>query len=269
MSYIEIFVLALLQGLTEFLPISSSAHLIFPSKLLGWGEQGLAFDVTVHVGTLMAVLIYYRTDVKLMWFAWIDSFKSNSGKLQGHGLLSWSILLATIPAASMGYFGKEFIELHLRSLAVIAFTTILFGLLLGYADIKAKETIKLEDLGLKKAILIGLAQALALIPGTSRSGVTMTVGLMIGLKKDCAARFSFLLSIPIIAMAGGYISTKLIDLNEKIPVNDMLIGGAVAFISAYISIHYFVKLVNKVGMMPFVIYRLLLGLCLAAFITLY
>lgn len=264
MSVIEIFILALLQGLTEFLPISSSAHLIFPSEILGWAEQGLAFDVAVHIGTLLAVLIYYRDDVSKMFFSWIKTLKTKT--YTGHGLLSWYVIFATIPAALFGFFGGDFIEENLRNIAVIALTTIGFGLLLGYADVKAKETLTLEDISLKKAMWIGFAQMLALIPGTSRSGITMTVGLMMGLRKECAARFSFLLSIPIIAMAGGYIGLKLLDSGIDVAVDEMLIGSFISFVAAYLSIHFFIKLLGKLGMMPFVLYRIVLGLCLLYFI---
>lgn len=263
MSEIEIIILSLLQGLTEFLPISSSAHLIFPSQILGWIEQGLAFDVAVHVGTLLAVVIYYRNDVLLMSREWFSSIGKSRSEISGHGLLSWYVIFATIPAALFGFFGNEIIESHLRSLSVIALTTIVFGLLLGYADIKAKENRALSKITLKDSMLIGFAQALALIPGTSRSGITMTVGMLIGLKKECAARFSFLLSIPVITMAGGYISSKLLmSSEENIVISDMLFGGMVAFVGAYLSIHFFIKLIGKLGMMPFVIYRILLGLAL-------
>jgi len=148
---------------------------------------------------------------------------------------------------------------------VIAGTTILFGCLLGFADIKAKQNVSIEKLGFKGAMLIGLAQAIAIIPGTSRSGITMTMGLMLGLSRDNAARFSFLLSIPAIAMAGSYLTLKAFLSAEAIDWQAMGIGSVLSFVSAYACIHVFLILLNKIGMMPFVIYRLILGVALLAF----
>ncbi|KGJ90727.1 undecaprenyl-diphosphate phosphatase [Colwellia psychrerythraea] len=271
MTTLEIIILALLQGLTEFLPISSSAHLILPSQILGWQDQGLAFDVAVHVGTLLAVIMYFRKEVGVMAVAWLGTVDvgPEKGRDSFDGKLAWWILLATIPAGLFGLLGKDFIEEHLRSALVIASTTLLFGFLLGFADIKAgkRTTHKpMEKLGLKGAMLIGLAQAIALIPGTSRSGITMTIGLMLGLSRDNAARFSFLLSIPAIAMAGSYLTLKLVLSSEAVDWFAMGLGSLIAFVSAYACIHYFLILLEKLGMMPFVIYRLVLGLGLLWFI---
>lgn len=182
------------------------------------------------------------------------------------GKLAWWILLASIPLGLVGYLGADFIDNNLRSAAVIAVTTIGFGLLLGFADIKAKENVSVEELGLKGALIIGLSQALALIPGTSRSGITMTLGMMLGLSKENAARFSFLLSIPGIIMPGGYLTYKLVSSAEAVDWQVLGLGSLLAFFSAYACIHYFLILVNKIGMMPFVIYRLLLGAGLLTFI---
>jgi undecaprenyl-diphosphatase len=271
MSTLEIIILALLQGLTEFLPISSSAHLILPSQILGWQDQGLAFDVAVHVGTLLAVMMYFRKELGVMAVAWLGTVGVGPEKGRGgfDAKLSWWILLATIPAGLFGLLGKDFIEEHLRSALVIAMTTLLFGFLLGFADIKAGKRTEhkpMEKLGLKGAMLIGLAQAVALIPGTSRSGITMTIGLMLGLSRDNAARFSFLLSIPAIAMAGSYLTLKLILSTESVDWFAIGLGSLLAFVSAYACIHYFLILLEKLGMMPFVIYRLVLGLGLLWFI---
>jgi len=275
MSILEIIILALLQGLTEFLPISSSAHLILPSQILGWKDQGIAFDVAVHVGTLLAVVLYFRKEVGAMAVAWLATFnigpakQINDSDTLFNGKLAWWIIFATIPAGLFGLLGKDLIEEHLRSALVIAATTLIFGFLLGFADIQAgkrKQHKPLEKLGIKGAMLIGLAQAIALIPGTSRSGITMTIGLMLGLSRDNAARFSFLLSIPAIAMAGSYLTLKLILSADAVDWFAMGLGSVLAFISAYACIHYFLILLNKLGMMPFVIYRLILGVGLLWFI---
>ena len=196
MSIIEIIVLALIQGFTEFLPISSSAHLILPSQILGWEDQGLAFDVAVHVGTLIAVVIYFRKEVADILTAWFKSFGEQG--TTDDSKLGWWIILGTVPAAILGLLLKDFVELYLRSAWVIATTTIVFGLLLWYADAKGKQIKTIYQLNWKTALIIGFAQAVAMIPGTSRSGITMTAGLMLGMNKQSAARFSFLLAIPII-----------------------------------------------------------------------
>lgn len=268
MSTIDVFILALIQGLTEFLPISSSAHLILPSAVFGWQDQGQALDVALHVGTLLAVVLYFRKEVGSMTVAWFGTVgigpEKNTNSFDGK--LAWWILLASIPLGLVGLLGKDFIEENLRSAAVIAITTLVFGLLLGFADIKAKENVSVEKLGFKGAMIIGLAQALALIPGTSRSGITMTLGLMLGLSKENAARFSFLLSIPAIVMTGGYLTYKLITSAEPVDWNTLGLGSVLAFVSAYACIHYFLILVGKLGMMPFVIYRMILGAGLLWFV---
>lgn len=269
MNTIEVFFLALIQGLTEFLPISSSAHLLLPSELFGWGNGGLAFDVAVHVGSLLAVCLYFRNEVGEMLFAWLGTFKKQDDENKTrdfNGVLAWWIILATIPAGLFGFFGKDLIEEYLRTAFVIACTTIGFGVLLGFADIKAKQNVSIEKLGFKGAMLIGLAQAIALIPGTSRSGITMTVGLMLGLSRENAARFSFLLSIPVIAMAGSYLTLKLVTEAQGVDWGVLALGSLLAFVSAYACIHYFLILVDKLGMMPFVIYRLVLGVVLLWFV---
>jgi undecaprenyl-diphosphatase len=269
MSTFEIFILAIIQGLTEFLPISSSAHLILPSAVLGWKDQGIGFDVAVHVGTLLAVVMYFRNEVGSMAVAWVETITKRgdeSAQSNFDGTLAWWILFATIPAGLFGLFGKDLIEEHLRSALVIAITTIVFGILLGFADIKAKQNVTIEKMGFKGAMLIGLAQAIALIPGTSRSGITMTIGLMLGLSRESAARFSFLLSIPAIAMAGSYLTLKLIMSADAVDWQAIGLGSVLAFVSAYACIHYFLIVLNKMGMMPFVIYRLLLGAGLLWFV---
>lgn len=257
MDILHIIVLAFIQGVTEFLPISSSGHLILPSGLLGWPEQGLAFDVAVHVGTLLAVVGYFRNDVINMTGAWCQS--TFRGQHSDNSRIAWYVVLATIPAGLVGLLLGDVIETHLRSTLVIALTTIGFGLLLGWSDrdgiVKNKD---LTQLTVSIVLIIGIAQAFALIPGTSRSGVTISAALLCGLYRDDAARFSFLMSIPIIVLSGGY---KAVELLGEGGVNwlDMGIGALVAGISAYLCIHYFLKFINNIGMMPFVIYRLLLG----------
>ena len=266
MGLIEIIVLALIQGLTEFLPISSSGHLILPSQLLGWDDQGQAFDIAVHVGTLFAVLIYFRKDVAEILSAW---FKSCAGK--GHtqeSKLGWLIILATVPAGLFGAVAQDFIEANTRGAAVIATTTIIFGLALWYADVKAKENKSVFDITWKSALFIGIAQAVAMIPGTSRSGITITAGLLLGLDKKSAARFSFLMSIPVIGGMGLVMIIKLILDNTAVDWHALILGTILSFASAYACIFLFLKFIERMGMLPFVIYRLILGLGLFVLIGL-
>jgi undecaprenyl-diphosphatase len=227
--------------------------------------------VAVHVGTLLAVVLYFRKEVGNMAVAWVGSIKGERDNFDGK--LAWWIIFATVPAGLFGLFGKDFIEEHLRSALVIAATTLIFGALLGFADVKAgrrtkEQNVDIERLGFKGAMLIGLAQAIALIPGTSRSGITMTIGLMLGLSRDNAARFSFLLSIPAIAMAGSYLTLKLVLSTEAVDWQAIGLGSILAFVSAYACIHYFLILLEKIGMMPFVIYRMILGFGLLWFVLL-
>ncbi|MFT6898189.1 MAG: undecaprenyl-diphosphatase [Paraglaciecola sp.] len=264
MTLTEIIILAIIQGITEFLPISSSAHLILPSILLGWDNQGLAFDVAVHVGSLFAVMIYFRNDIARMLVAWFGAgFSSHQ---TDDSKLAWWVIIATIPAVIVGFAGKAFIEEYARSALVIACTTIGFGLLLWYADRRAAQTKTVYQLTWKNALFVGFAQALALIPGTSRSGITMTAGLMLGLDRESAARFSFLLSIPVIIGAGLLATLDLLGSPDAVDWNTLLYGAVLSFISAYACIYLFLSWISRIGMLPFVIYRLLLGAVLLYFI---
>lgn len=266
MNYFEAFILALIQGLTEFLPISSSAHLILPSAILGWEDQGLSFDVAVHVGTLAAVVIYFRKEVVSLLAAFIGSiFKGDRSK---EAKLAWLIILATIPACVFGLLAKDLIEIYARSATVIATTTIIFGLLLWYVDKTAKQNLDEYQGTWKSALVIGIAQAIAMIPGTSRSGATITAALYLGFTREAAARFSFLMSIPIIVLAGSYLGLKLVTSGEPVHIGFLATGIVTSFFSAYLCIHLFLKAISRMGMMPFVIYRLVLGFGLFAYILL-
>ena len=257
MDAIHTVMLALLQGLTEFLPISSSAHLILMPRLLGWTDQGLAFDVAVHVGTLAAVVTYFRHDISRLLLAWLQSCARR--QVSDDARLAWFVLLGTLPAALAGLLLHDVIETWLRSPLVIALTTIGFGLLLGVADWRGRQQRSETGLRLMDVVWIGLAQALALIPGTSRSGITMTAGLALGLTRSAAARFSFLLSVPLIIMAGGYETLQLLQQPEQVAWDELVLGTGVAAASAYLCIHLFLRLIERIGMLPFVIYRLVLG----------
>lgn len=257
MDTVQAITLALIQGITEFLPISSSAHLILPQEISSWPDQGMAFDVAVHVGSLAAVVLYFRQsilEIILGWFSWVGGDRANAD-----GRLAWAIVVGTVPAGLAGLMFGDFIETHMREMIVIAATTLFFGVLLGVADIQGGGTKNLTQMTLTIALVIGLFQAVALIPGTSRSGITITAALFLGFARTDAAKFSFLLSIPTIALSGGY---KSLDLIGSIDVDwtAMAIGVGVSAVSAYVCIHYFLSFINRLGMMPFVYYRIVLGL---------
>ncbi|PIE23634.1 MAG: undecaprenyl-diphosphatase [Neptuniibacter caesariensis] len=256
MELFQVIILALLQGLTEFLPISSSAHLILPSQLFSWPDQGLAFDVGVHVGTLLAVVLYFRHDLAQMFFAWGGSLR---GRHSQSSRLAWLTIIATIPALIVGLLLNELIDNHLRSILVIAGTTLIFGAVLCWADLSRTEARNLDSLSLKDALLIGMAQAAALVPGTSRSGITISAALLLGMDRNSAARFSFLLSVPVISGAGLIKTLDLIALGNSAPWGMVVLGTLIAGISAFSCIHLFLKWLDRIGMQPFVVYRMILG----------
>lgn len=252
--------LALVQGLTEFLPVSSSAHLILVPKVLGWPDQGLAFDVAVHLGTLIAVVSFFRKDIFKLFMSWLGSI---SGKgMTAEARLAWGVILGTIPAGIVGLLFKDYIEIYLRSPLVIAATTIIFGLLLWYADHRARLARDELSLAWQDFLVIGGAQAMALIPGTSRSGITITAGLLLGLTREAAARYSFLLSIPIIVLSGLGVTGDLLGSSDPVDWKALILGTVLAAISAFACIHLFLAWINRMGMLPFVIYRLCLGIFL-------
>ncbi len=256
-DWLQAVVLALVQGLTEFLPISSSAHLVFPSLLLQWPDQGLAFDVAVHVGTLSAVLFYYRHTLVTIAVAWGRSL--SGGEPSDDSRLVWYLAAATVPVGLVGLLGGGFIENQLRSLPVIATTTLVFGILLGLADRHAHRTPGDRPLSLPVALFIGLAQALAPVPGVSRSGITITAALMLNMSRQDAARFSFLLSIPVIASAGVLKAWELWESGSALYWELMALGALVSGVTAYLCIALFLRLLDRIGMMPFVYYRLVLA----------
>ncbi len=254
MDPLQAIILAIVQGLSEFLPISSSGHLVLVPHLLGWPDQGLAFDVSVHVGTLFAVVAYFRRELLAMIRAWF-------GSLAGRGLtqdarLAWCVILGTIPVGLVGLAFGELIEEKLRNPLSVATLLALFGLLMWLADRFGRRERDEYSVGWRDALLIGFVQALALMPGTSRSGVTMTMARTLGLTREAAARFSFLLAVPGIGMAGGYELLKLLSLDERTvdwPVIGL--GVAVAAITGYLCIAWLLRVINRIGFAPFAIYR--------------
>ncbi|QKT04528.1 undecaprenyl-diphosphate phosphatase [Ectothiorhodospiraceae bacterium 2226] len=260
MDLLQTLVLAVVQGLTEFLPISSSAHLILVPVLTAWEDQGLAFDVATHVGTLSAVVFYFRHELLAMSRDWTRSLVTR--EITPDAKLAWWVLLGTIPVGLAGLAFRDVIAEGMRSPLIMAWALIGFGLLLGWADWRHRTGRNEHSLSVWDMLFIGCAQALALIPGTSRSGITITAALLLGLSREAAARFSFLLSIPVIVLAGGLETVHLIRLGEPVPWGAMLIGAVVAGISAYLTIYYFIAFIKRIGMQPFVAYRIVLGLVL-------
>jgi len=260
----QVIVLAILQGLTEFLPISSSAHLILLPYFFDWSDQGLTFDVAVHVGTICAVVGYFRRDIFHMGR---DAYHSLIQKRQvGNSLLAWGVLVATIPTILVGgilsLVGMDF----LRNPLVIASSTVFFSFVFWWADYKGARIRDESTLGWRDILLIGLAQIVALIPGTSRSGITLAMGLALGLTRAGAAKFSFLLAIPTITLAGSFTLIRILNDDTPIVWIPLLLGAVLAAISAYICIHYFLRLLERIGLLPFILYRLLLGIVLFSFL---
>ncbi len=260
LDWLQIFALSLVQGVTEFLPVSSSAHLILVPKFFGWSDQGLAFDIALHLGTLIAVLAYFRQDLKKMIRDFFLVFKGVP--LSADAKLLWAIGFATIPVGLAGILLKSTVETTLRSPLVIAAATIFFGLILWIADRYGRQLRPAAEMNWKDVFFIGCGQVLALIPGTSRSGVTLSAGLARGLTRESAARFSFLLSIPVIVLAAGLETLSIIKNPVAMQWSALGTGLVISAISGYACIHLFLKLLNRVGMGPFVLYRMMLGIVL-------
>lgn len=259
MDFLQILILSLVQGLTEFLPISSSAHLILAPYVFGYTDQGLAFDIAVHIGSLGAVMLYFRTEIKVITRGLINP---NNPDFSADRHLGWNVFIATVPIIFVGLLFQQHVATDLRSPFVIAITTVGFGLLLLAVDMNASRSRNEYSLNWIDALIIGLFQSFAIVPGTSRSGVTMTAGLLLGLTREAATRFSFLLSIPTILMSGAVVALEIIIADAVLHWGDLIAGVILSFISAYICIHLFLKFIEKIGMLPFVLYRLLLGVFL-------
>ncbi len=257
--------LAIVQGLTEFLPISSSAHLILLPRLLQWPDQGLVFDVAVHAGSLIAVLVYFRSQLIRMLRSWLRSLAT--GAADQDSQLAWWVIIGTLPVVVFGYLLQGLVESELRSPRVIATASIVFGLLLWFADARGNRKRSEYQLKWKDVLVIGCLQALALIPGTSRSGITITAGLMLGLTRQAAARFSFLLAIPVILASSLVSILRMATEAQAISWGELFLGVVLSAISAGLCIHYFLRLIEKIGMLPFVIYRVLLGILIFALVA--
>ena len=261
MELSQVVILALIQGVTEFLPISSSAHLILPHHFTDWPDQGIAFDVALNTATLLAVVIYLRKDIagilRGLWRVVIA--REWEGNREGR--LACMVLIGTIPVGLAGYLAHDIVVHHLRTVEVIAWSSIVWGITLWVADRKPGSG-GVASVGWGVTLVVGIAQAVALIPGTSRSGITITAGLFMGLSRTGAARFSFLLAVVVGILAGGLEGKELIEGGGNTPWQALLIGFAVTFAAAYGAIHFFMRLIRRSSMTPFVIYRVLLGVVL-------
>ncbi|NVK19834.1 MAG: undecaprenyl-diphosphate phosphatase [Methylocystaceae bacterium] len=256
MTELHILVLALVQGITEFLPISSSGHLVLVPIFGGWADQGLLMDVAVHVGTLGAVMIYFWRDI---WIMLRGIIRFTKGKRDPGARLAALVILATLPVIGAGYFLNEFIGPAYRTVEVIGWTTLGFGLLLYISDKMGLTIRRVEHTNITDALIIGICQCLALIPGTSRSGITITAARFLGYERIDAARFSMLLSIPAIIGAGTLKGWELYQSGNAQLTNDALTAAGLAFIAAFIAIAIMMAWLKRASFTPFFIYRLILG----------
>ncbi len=257
MTLLHILVLAVVQGITEFLPISSSGHLLLVPLLTPWQDQGLAIDVSTHVGSLLAVMVYFRSDILQMGRAVLG--KGSADDVIGGRQLFFHSIVGSIPVVIAGAFLLFVVKIDLRSLLMIAMTTLFFGVALGIADYAFKGTRTLRQMNSWDALFIGIFQIFALFPGTSRSGVTMTAALIRGLDRKAATHFSMLLSIPVIMAAGIAATYKGITSGDATFGLDALLSAGVSFVVAYLVIKTLMTWIDRIGFMPFVVYRLILG----------
>jgi undecaprenyl-diphosphatase len=270
MSWFESFILGLVQGLTEFLPISSSAHLRLTAAFAGWQDPGAAFTAVTQIGTEAAVIIFFRKDIARIVSAWFRSLTDREMRRNHDAQLGWLVIVGSIPIGVLGLTFKDQIEGPFRDLRLIATTLIVLGVILGIADRLAARDAEggqhrpprktLDQLTVKDGLLYGCAQAMALIPGVSRSGATISGGLFMGYTREAAARYSFLLAIPAV-MASGFF--ELTEIGEgHVSWGPTIFATVLAFVVAYAVIAWFMRYISTRSFMPFVIYRVLLGIAL-------
>ena len=269
MDFIQAILLGIIQGLTEFLPISSSAHLRIASELMGIGDAGAAFTAITQIGTEAAVIVFFWKDIVRIIGRW---FRSLAGRTvprnDPDALMGWWIILGSIPIVLLGLLFQDQIDTTFRSLWIVATMLIVFGVLLGIADRVGKRVHTLDQLGWKHGLIFGLAQALALIPGVSRSGGTITAGLLMGYKREAAARYSFLLAIPAVFGSGFYKLFKALkEPAGETPMGLTLVATVIAFVVAIFVIGLFMRYISKGSFLPFVIYRVLLGIVLIVLLS--
>ena len=254
MDFFQILLLSIVQGITEFLPISSQSHLILTSALFNMKDQGLGFDIALHAGSLIAILIYYRNEINKML----------SASKEGIQYIKL-IIIGSIPLPIIGLLFKDLVTVHMRSVESIALMTIIFALLLYIADLKKKDNINtLTSISIFTIIFIGFMQTLAIMPGVSRAGIVITAALLVNYSRGDSIKIAFLLSIPAIFMATLYQSIQLYGLNDIQILNEHLLGMFLSFIFSYVTIHLFISTINKISFTPYIIYRLILGVVLIA-----
>ena len=258
--------LGIVQGLTEFLPISSSAHIRIVGEFMNKAQDpGARFTAITQIGTELAVLIYFRNDIKaivLSWFKRVVLRRSLSDEANGQARMGWLIIVGSVPIVILGYLGKEIITNDLRSLWLIASVMIVFGLVLGFADKYGKSELTLKQLNSKHGLLYGIAQALALIPGVSRSGATIAMGRFLGYTREAALRYSFLLALPAVFGSGLYELKDAFSADAApnvFSIPETLVATGVAFVIGYIVIAWLLKFVSTKSFLPFIIYRVALG----------
>ena len=261
MSLLEAIVLGIAQGLTEFLPISSTGHLRIIPAFAGWEDPGAAFTAVTQLGTMAAVLLYFRKDLVRIVQAWLRSLRDPSVRGTLDARLGWYILLGTIPIGIFGLLFKDQIETGARDLYLIGVALIVLGLVLLAADQLSKRTRVIESIKARDGLVMGLAQALALIPGVSRSGSTITAGLFLGFDRTAAARFSFLLSIPAVVLSGLLELTSIAsgEEGEQVGTAELIVATVLAFITGYLSIAFLLRWLTSHSMTIFVVYRVALG----------
>jgi len=261
MPTLQLILLSFIQGITEFLPISSSGHLIIVPKLIGLEDQGLVMDVAVHLGTLLAVIIYFWRDIYRLLFSVVKIFlntKSQS-KVNSDFLLLTKLLISSLPVIFIGFLLSKYLVINLRTLEIIGWTTLIFGVLLFFADKLSMTILKINHISFSGAIFIGLMQVLALIPGTSRSGITMTAARFLGVERQDAARFSMLLAIPAILGAASLKSYEIYVSGKDFMVIEVGILVSLSFIFALFAITLLMAWLRRANFTPFVIYRIVLG----------
>jgi undecaprenyl-diphosphatase len=265
-GWFEAAVLGVLQGLTEFLPISSSAHLRIVAPLFGWQDPGAAFTAVIQIGTESAVLLYFRRDIWTILRTWTLSLGRRELRDDPAARMGWYVILGTLPIGVLGFVLRDTIETAFRDLRLIALTLVLFGLVLGVADAVARNVKPLDRLNLRDGLLYGCAQALALVPGVSRSGGTISAGLLMGYRREAAARYAFLLAVPAV-LASGVFELRQIGEGAAPDWGPTLLATAIAFAVGYVVIAWLLRFLVSHSFRPFVLYRMALGLVVLALVA--
>lgn len=265
-GWLEAVILGVVQGLTEFLPISSSAHVLIVSQLFGWGDPGAAFTAVTQIGTEIAVLIYFRRDLARILSTWFVSLRRPEVRGSIDARMGWYVIIGTLPIAILGFTFAPVIETAARNLWLVATVLIVFGIVLGLVDRWGSKTKALEALNAKDGLLFGFGQALALIPGVSRSGATISVGLAMGYSRSAATRYAFLLAIPAVLASGLYEATK-IGSDDNVQWGQTILATIIALTIGYLVIAWLIRWVSTRSFLPFVIYRVTLGSLLLALLA--